>query len=252
MEVFDRSLTHILIEMHNKYLSNFHIKYISNSDQFVSSGTWRYMVLHGVMAFLPKNGPKNTLCNGRIKWPICGHVIGQPMITDCVIRRYMALHGVTWRYGVFAQKWAKKYTVQRTHKMTHLRAFHWSTLSFSNQCHKITSTTWYITCIAGRQYNFIHITKVGVLRASHKIFLSLRVKFEWRFSRSPFMYFISKPQTFHLNFTLRLKKKLVGFSHYGHFRMLFNFANDITGCQYNFIHITRILFNFANDIKSGS
>jgi hypothetical protein len=38
MEVFDRSLTHIPIEMHTKYLSNFHIKYISNSDQFVSSG----------------------------------------------------------------------------------------------------------------------------------------------------------------------------------------------------------------------
>jgi hypothetical protein len=41
MEVFDRSLTHIPIEMHTKYLSNFHIKYISNSDQFVSSG-YRY------------------------------------------------------------------------------------------------------------------------------------------------------------------------------------------------------------------
>jgi hypothetical protein len=39
MEVFDRSLTHIPIEMHTKYLSNFHIKYISNSDQFVSSGS---------------------------------------------------------------------------------------------------------------------------------------------------------------------------------------------------------------------
>jgi hypothetical protein len=38
MEVFDRSLTHIPIEMHTKYLSNFHIRYISNSDQFVSSG----------------------------------------------------------------------------------------------------------------------------------------------------------------------------------------------------------------------
>jgi hypothetical protein len=30
---------------------------------------------------------------------------------------------------------------------------------------------------------------------------------------------------------------------------LFNFANEIAGCQYNFIHITRILFNFADDIK---
>jgi hypothetical protein len=38
MEVFDRSLTLIPIEMHTKYISNFHIKYISNSDQFVSSG----------------------------------------------------------------------------------------------------------------------------------------------------------------------------------------------------------------------
>jgi hypothetical protein len=35
MEVFDRSLTLIPIEMHTKYISNFHIKY---SDQFVSSG----------------------------------------------------------------------------------------------------------------------------------------------------------------------------------------------------------------------
>jgi hypothetical protein len=39
MEVFDRSLTLIPIEMHTKYISNFHIKYISNSDQFVSSGS---------------------------------------------------------------------------------------------------------------------------------------------------------------------------------------------------------------------
>jgi hypothetical protein len=38
MEVFDRSLTNIPIELHTKYLSNFHIKYISDSDQFVWSG----------------------------------------------------------------------------------------------------------------------------------------------------------------------------------------------------------------------
>jgi hypothetical protein len=30
MEVFDRSLTNIPIELHTKYLSNFHIKYISS------------------------------------------------------------------------------------------------------------------------------------------------------------------------------------------------------------------------------
>jgi hypothetical protein len=47
MEVFDRSLTHIPIEMHTKYLSNYHIKYISNSDQFVSSGQWFDYILKG-------------------------------------------------------------------------------------------------------------------------------------------------------------------------------------------------------------
>jgi hypothetical protein len=30
-------------------------------------------------------------------------------------------------------------------------------------------------------------------------------------------YHLCTAQTFHSNFTLRLKKKLVGFSHYGHF-----------------------------------
>jgi hypothetical protein len=30
-------------------------------------------------------------------------------------------------------------------------------------------------------------------------------------------HFLCTAQTFHSNFTLRLKKKLVGFSHYGHF-----------------------------------
>jgi hypothetical protein len=39
MEVFDGSLTNIPIELHTKYLSNFHIKYISVPDQFVWSGT---------------------------------------------------------------------------------------------------------------------------------------------------------------------------------------------------------------------
>jgi hypothetical protein len=38
MEVFDRSLTNIPIELHTKYLSKFHIKYISDPDQFVWSG----------------------------------------------------------------------------------------------------------------------------------------------------------------------------------------------------------------------
>jgi hypothetical protein len=38
MKVFDQSLTNILIELHTKYLSNFHIKYISDPDQFVWSG----------------------------------------------------------------------------------------------------------------------------------------------------------------------------------------------------------------------
>jgi hypothetical protein len=38
MKVFDRSLTLIPIKMHSKYISNIHIKHISNSDQFVSSG----------------------------------------------------------------------------------------------------------------------------------------------------------------------------------------------------------------------
>jgi hypothetical protein len=35
---FDRSLTNIPIELHTKYLSNCHIKYISDPDQFVWSG----------------------------------------------------------------------------------------------------------------------------------------------------------------------------------------------------------------------
>jgi hypothetical protein len=33
-------LTNIPIELHTKYLSNFHIKYISVPDQFVWSGKW--------------------------------------------------------------------------------------------------------------------------------------------------------------------------------------------------------------------
>jgi hypothetical protein len=39
MEVFDRSLTNIPIELHTKYLSNVYIKYISDPDQFVLSGS---------------------------------------------------------------------------------------------------------------------------------------------------------------------------------------------------------------------
>jgi hypothetical protein len=46
--------------------------------------------------------------------------------------------------------------------------------------------------------------KVGVLRASHKIFLSLTGKFEWKFSR----FHLCTAQTFHANFPVRLKKSL--------------------------------------------
>jgi hypothetical protein len=61
MEVFDRSLTHIPIEMHTKYLSNFHIKYISNSDQFVSSG--KDLIIYCT----PKKGCMKNLniCGGK-------------------------------------------------------------------------------------------------------------------------------------------------------------------------------------------
>jgi hypothetical protein len=44
MEVFDRSLTNIPIELHTKYLLNFHIKYKSVPNQFVWSGR-RYSLL---------------------------------------------------------------------------------------------------------------------------------------------------------------------------------------------------------------
>jgi hypothetical protein len=55
-------------------------------------------------------------------------------------------------------------------------------------------------------YPFILLhTKVGVLRASHKIFLSLTGKFEWKFSR----FHLCTAQTFHANSPVRLKKKLV-------------------------------------------
>jgi hypothetical protein len=47
-------------------------------------------------------------------------------------------------------------------------------------------------------------TKVGVLRASHKIFLSLTGKFEWKFSR----FHLCTAQTFHANSLVRLKKSL--------------------------------------------
>jgi hypothetical protein len=46
--------------------------------------------------------------------------------------------------------------------------------------------------------------KVGVLRASHKIFLSLTGKFEWKFSR----FYLCTAQTFHANSPVRLKKSL--------------------------------------------
>jgi hypothetical protein len=39
MEVFDRSLTNIPIELHTNYISNFQIKDIPVPDQFVWSGT---------------------------------------------------------------------------------------------------------------------------------------------------------------------------------------------------------------------
>jgi hypothetical protein len=69
-----------------------------------------------------------------------------------------------------------------------------------------TSTTLYITCIAGCQYNFIHITRIL------------------------------------FNFANDIAGCQYNFIHIT--RILFNFANDIAGCQYNFIHITSILFNF--------
>jgi hypothetical protein len=47
MEVFDRRLTNITIELHTKYLSNFHIKYISDPDQFVRSGSGKLRQLFG-------------------------------------------------------------------------------------------------------------------------------------------------------------------------------------------------------------
>jgi hypothetical protein len=48
------------------------------------------------------------------------------------------------------------------------------------------------------------LAKVGVLRASHKIFLSLTGKFEWKFSR----FHLCTAQTFHANSPVRLKKSL--------------------------------------------
>jgi hypothetical protein len=44
MEVFDRSLTNIPIELHTNYISNFQITYIPVPDQFVWSGL-RYSTL---------------------------------------------------------------------------------------------------------------------------------------------------------------------------------------------------------------
>jgi hypothetical protein len=64
------------------------------------------------------------------------------------------------------------------------------------------------------------VAKVAVVRDSHKLFLSLTGEFEWKFSRLPFIYCLL-PQTFHSNSSVRLKKKLVGISHYGHFRFSF-------------------------------
>jgi hypothetical protein len=49
MEVFDRSLTNIQIELHTKYLANFHIKYISVSDLFVWSGYFLAFLLLGYL-----------------------------------------------------------------------------------------------------------------------------------------------------------------------------------------------------------
>jgi hypothetical protein len=66
MEVFDRSLTHIPIEMHTKYLSNFHIKYISNSDQFVSSGTSpRNIIIKSTQPFLKNSWTKEAIARKR-------------------------------------------------------------------------------------------------------------------------------------------------------------------------------------------
>jgi hypothetical protein len=40
VKIRSKKLTNIPIELHTKYLSNFHFKYISNPDQFVWSGRW--------------------------------------------------------------------------------------------------------------------------------------------------------------------------------------------------------------------
>jgi hypothetical protein len=44
MEVFDRSLTNIPIELHTNYISNFQIKYIPVPDQFVWSGLSHHII----------------------------------------------------------------------------------------------------------------------------------------------------------------------------------------------------------------
>jgi hypothetical protein len=82
------------------------------------------------------------------------------------------------------------------------------------QGYVLTSTTLYITCIAGCQYNFIHITRIL------------------------------------FNFANDIAGYQYNFIHIT--RILFNFANDIAGCQYNFIHITRILFNFVMTSQGAS
>jgi hypothetical protein len=40
--------------------------------------------------------------------------------------------------------------------------------------------------------------------------------YDWKPNEDFPTYHLCTAQTFHSNFTLRLKKKLVGFSHYGH------------------------------------
>jgi hypothetical protein len=69
MELFDRSLTNIPIELHTKYLSNFHNKYISDPDQFVWSGYWGLPVYDDSLWILGKI--VDPLWNWPHKLPYC-------------------------------------------------------------------------------------------------------------------------------------------------------------------------------------
>jgi hypothetical protein len=94
MEVFDRSLTHIPIEMHTKYISNFHIKYISNSDQFVSSGD-RSLEAAGLGRSLPVwvQGKLAKSENLGVAKCGCKSLKHETENTNCIVNR--KLHGLT-------------------------------------------------------------------------------------------------------------------------------------------------------------